>query len=124
MADTVAEQLPKLAPREEEYPDILSDISPATFDMQSSSPLFTKLPTEVRHEIFRLVLAQYDATSRSYPEEAFYCRPGCTAPNVSTRQFCIHVAVCSTKLDIFPFRPLSTSSGDQHPCRHTPPHRT
>jgi hypothetical protein len=112
---------PNPVPKDEEHPDLLSDITPATFDVQNNSPLFTKLPTEVRHEIFRIVLAQYDATSRPYPKEAFYYRPGCMAPK------CIDTAIlytCRRVLYEARYIPLQTAVHEFWGSMPAPPHTT
>ncbi|KAL5346636.1 hypothetical protein ACLOAV_008343 [Pseudogymnoascus australis] len=64
--------------------DLLNRISPATFHPQPQSLLFA-LPTELRLNIFTLVLSQYEDTSHAYtfeedPQLFQYYRPGCTAP--------------------------------------------
>ncbi|KAL8751651.1 MAG: hypothetical protein Q9199_006274 [Rusavskia elegans] len=46
---------------------------------QSDSPLFNRIPPEVRNEIFKLALTVYeDPKSRKYRASAYYCRPGFT----------------------------------------------
>lgn len=63
-----------------EYPDLLSNITAESCNPQASSAFFTKLPAEVRREIYALIFTQYEIKSRAYPDDALYYRPGCTAP--------------------------------------------
>ncbi|OGM40784.1 hypothetical protein ABOM_011129 [Aspergillus bombycis] len=52
---------------------------------QRQSPLFSRLPSEVREEIFAFVLSSYDDTTRAYPKETYWTRPGHRGPQrVST----------------------------------------
>lgn len=68
--------------------NLLDAISPSTYNPQTSSPLFVKLSAELRLQIFRYVLAEYEDRSRPYKpsdhkdEFAFihYSRPGWEAP--------------------------------------------
>ncbi|KAI4095172.1 MAG: hypothetical protein LQ339_007332 [Xanthoria mediterranea] len=47
--------------------------------LQSDSPLFNRIPPEVRNEIFKLALTGYeDPKGRKYRVSAYYCRPGFT----------------------------------------------
>ena len=48
----------------------------ASPDLQLASPLFNRLPAEIRNQIYRLVLQAYDDKSRPFPTDAFYYRPG------------------------------------------------
>lgn len=43
---------------------------------QSQSPLFGKLPGEIRNRIFELALTQYESTDEAYKPDAYYKRPG------------------------------------------------
>ncbi|CAO1604316.1 hypothetical protein XANCAGTX0491_007875 [Xanthoria calcicola] len=46
---------------------------------QSDSPLFNRIPPEVRNEIFKLALTAYeDPKGRKYRVAAYHCRPGFT----------------------------------------------
>ena len=49
---------------------IQSSINP-----QLASPLFAKIPAEIRNHIFRLVLTFFDDQTRPYKKSAFYYRP-------------------------------------------------
>jgi len=68
---------------------LLDAISPATFHPQQQSPLFGKLSSELRDQVFALALAEYEDWSREYfaadegADPARYCeyiRPGWYAP--------------------------------------------
>ncbi|KAH6874647.1 hypothetical protein BKA70DRAFT_1208677 [Coprinopsis sp. MPI-PUGE-AT-0042] len=52
----------------------------ANADAQSASPLFTIFPPEIRAEIFSLALSSFSDTSKPYPFESYWYRPGYTAP--------------------------------------------
>lgn len=43
---------------------------------QSACPLFTRIPPEVRNQIFHLALTEYDDTTKPYDQSSFYYRPG------------------------------------------------
>ena len=45
-------------------------------DPQSSCPLFTRIPPEIRNPIFELALTAYDDHQRPYRQDAYYYRPG------------------------------------------------
>lgn len=45
---------------------------------QSQSPLFNRIPPEVRDQIFKLALTAYEDPSRKYRPSAYYYRPGYT----------------------------------------------
>ncbi|KAL8789482.1 MAG: hypothetical protein Q9213_001095 [Squamulea squamosa] len=50
-----------------------------TIHPQQDSPLFNKIPPEVRNQVFLLALTAYeDPASRKYRPSAYYCRPGFT----------------------------------------------
>ncbi|KAE8140173.1 hypothetical protein BDV38DRAFT_27357 [Aspergillus pseudotamarii] len=52
---------------------------------QRQSPLFSRLPSEIREEIFAFVLSSYDDTTRAYQKETYWTRPGHYGPqHVST----------------------------------------
>lgn len=67
---------------------LLGALSPASYDPQAKSPIFTKLVPELRSQIFSYVLAEYEDWSDEYrPEQAqdgfTFCvsyRPGWMAP--------------------------------------------
>lgn len=48
---------------------------------QKQSPLFSKIPGEVRNKIFKYALTSYEDQSRLYDEDAGYRRPGYLAPH-------------------------------------------
>ena len=48
---------------------------------QSQSPLFGKIPGEIRNKIFTYALSIYEDQSRAYDENTSYRRPGYTAPH-------------------------------------------
>ncbi|KAL8928625.1 MAG: hypothetical protein Q9172_000840 [Xanthocarpia lactea] len=49
---------------------------------QLESPLFTRIPPEVRNQIFKFALTAYeDPASRKYSSAAYYYRPGYTRPH-------------------------------------------
>ncbi|KAL8861794.1 MAG: hypothetical protein Q9178_001663 [Gyalolechia marmorata] len=49
---------------------------------QIESPLFTRIPPEVRNQIFKFALTAYeDPASRKYSSAAYYYRPGYTRPH-------------------------------------------
>uniref|UniRef100_A0A8H7XS77 2EXR domain-containing protein n=1 Tax=Psilocybe cubensis TaxID=181762 RepID=A0A8H7XS77_PSICU len=50
---------------------LTGDITP-----QVACLLFTSLPPEIRHRIFSFALQSYDDTSRPYPDNSYYSRPG------------------------------------------------
>jgi hypothetical protein len=52
----------------------------ANADAQSSSPLFTVFPAEIRAEIFAIALSRFLDTSHPYPFDSYWYRPGYTAP--------------------------------------------
>lgn len=54
------------------------DLLPSNF--QTQSPLWGKLPAEIRNEIFTWALSQYEDLSRAYPEDAYWYRPGFRGP--------------------------------------------
>lgn len=43
---------------------------------QIQSPLFNKIPPEIRNAIFRLALQEYDNPEHLYERETYYTRPG------------------------------------------------
>lgn len=45
-------------------------------NLQKDCPLFSKIPQEVRDEIFDLVFTPHDEKHVPYPKEVRYCRPG------------------------------------------------
>ncbi|KAK7532538.1 hypothetical protein BKA81DRAFT_409914 [Phyllosticta paracitricarpa] len=45
---------------------------------QQQSPLWSKLPAEIRNQIFELAVSQHLDSSRPYPDDSFYRRPGYT----------------------------------------------
>ncbi|KAE8377034.1 hypothetical protein BDV26DRAFT_264522 [Aspergillus bertholletiae] len=47
---------------------------------QLQSPLFSRLPSEIREEIFAFVLSSYDDTTRAYEKETYWARPGHYGP--------------------------------------------
>ncbi|KAH6874651.1 hypothetical protein BKA70DRAFT_1350031 [Coprinopsis sp. MPI-PUGE-AT-0042] len=56
-------------------PGNLSHIHP-----QIDSPLFSKIPPEIREEIFTLSVSSYLDDSQTYPFHSYWYRPGYTAP--------------------------------------------
>ncbi|KIJ95147.1 hypothetical protein K443DRAFT_683256 [Laccaria amethystina LaAM-08-1] len=46
------------------------------FNTQDTCPLFSRIPPELRREIFVLTLTSYDDESRPYPPTAYYTRKG------------------------------------------------
>lgn len=50
---------------------------------QDQSPLFGKLPPEIRHPIFEFTLADYEDPKQPYPFDSEYYRPGHTCRLVS-----------------------------------------
>jgi hypothetical protein len=50
------------------------------------SPLFSKLPGEVRHEIFAYALTDYEDTTDLYSRDTYYRRPGYDAPRRTATQ--------------------------------------
>ncbi|PPQ70105.1 hypothetical protein CVT25_005610 [Psilocybe cyanescens] len=46
------------------------------FNPQSSSPLFSTIPPEIRNKIFSFALYSYDNKSRPYPDGTYFSRPG------------------------------------------------
>ncbi|KAI1085483.1 hypothetical protein F5B20DRAFT_518511 [Whalleya microplaca] len=53
---------------------------PDSIDAQSSSPLFARLPTEMRELIWRFALTRYEDTRNLYPIASRCARPGHAAP--------------------------------------------
>ncbi|KAF2728542.1 hypothetical protein EJ04DRAFT_503932 [Polyplosphaeria fusca] len=43
---------------------------------QSQSPLFSTIPAEIRNEIFKLAVTEYEDPSRPWPRNSYYWRPG------------------------------------------------
>lgn len=54
--------------------------SPKVINPQLASPLFNRLPPEVRNMIFRFALTAYEDPARKYERQAYYYRPGYTCP--------------------------------------------
>lgn len=52
------------------------NLQSASPDLQLASPLFSRLPAEIRNQIFCLVLRCYEDKNRPFPTDAFYYRPG------------------------------------------------
>ncbi|KAH6907931.1 hypothetical protein BKA70DRAFT_1104282 [Coprinopsis sp. MPI-PUGE-AT-0042] len=52
-------------------------------DAQSTSPLFTVFPPEIRAEIFALAVSSFPDTSRPYDFTSYWYRPGHTAPRLT-----------------------------------------
>ncbi|KAL4936962.1 hypothetical protein BDV06DRAFT_203911 [Aspergillus oleicola] len=52
-----------------------------TYTLQSSSPLFTTLPPELRSLIFTFALSPYEDKSKPYSKETYWTRPGYNAPH-------------------------------------------
>jgi hypothetical protein len=52
-------------------------------DLQLQSPLFGKLPGEIRNEIFELTLLPHEDESEKYPDDSYWYRPGFQAPQKS-----------------------------------------
>ncbi|KAH6874652.1 hypothetical protein BKA70DRAFT_1350032 [Coprinopsis sp. MPI-PUGE-AT-0042] len=60
-------------------------------DTQSGSPLFAVFPPEIRAQIFPIALSRVLDTSKPYPFDSYWYRPGYTAPrhtDVSLLQTC------------------------------------
>ncbi|KAH6874618.1 hypothetical protein BKA70DRAFT_1128915 [Coprinopsis sp. MPI-PUGE-AT-0042] len=55
----------------------------ANADPQSASPLFAGFPPEIRAEIFSLALSSFPDTSKPYPFDSYWYRPGYTAPKLT-----------------------------------------
>lgn len=53
-------------------------------DPQDRSPLFTDLPGELRNEIFRHALVQYEDQERAYNQTSYFYRPGFRGPRKAT----------------------------------------
>ncbi|KAF2147417.1 uncharacterized protein K452DRAFT_282416 [Aplosporella prunicola CBS 121167] len=62
----------------------LNAINPSNIaNLQRQSPLWSKLPAEIRNEIFRLAVSQHPDHTRPYEENSYHYRPGYThAPRV------------------------------------------
>lgn len=51
---------------------------PQPTNLQSQSPLFNRIPPEVRNQIFQFALTSYEDTARKYRPNAYHYRPGFT----------------------------------------------
>ncbi|KAF2467140.1 uncharacterized protein BDR25DRAFT_395309 [Lindgomyces ingoldianus] len=61
------------------------------YDPQNQSPLFNKLPAELRNSIFALAVTEEEDLSRPYDRETYYWRPGFRGPrrfNVTLLRTC------------------------------------
>ncbi|KAL8703805.1 MAG: hypothetical protein Q9201_003020 [Fulgogasparrea decipioides] len=54
------------------------EVNVQDMDPQSASPLYTRIPPEIRNTIFRLAVTAYEDPSRRYRRDAHYYRPGYT----------------------------------------------
>jgi hypothetical protein len=50
----------------------------ANCNLQNNSPLFNKIPAEIRNQIFEYALAEYEDDTRRYAFESYHYRPGLT----------------------------------------------
>lgn len=48
---------------------------PENIDPQSASPLFNRIPAEIRNQIFELALSAYDDKNKPYNNGSYYYRP-------------------------------------------------
>ncbi|MCJ1367468.1 hypothetical protein MMC16_006601 [Acarospora aff. strigata] len=48
----------------------------SSYDPQSASPLFSQVPPEIRNDIFKLALTEYNDTDQPYDLNTSYCKPG------------------------------------------------
>ncbi|KAL4930448.1 uncharacterized protein BDV17DRAFT_39005 [Aspergillus undulatus] len=51
-----------------------------TYTLQTTSPLFTTLPPEIRTQIFTYTLSPFEDNSNPYQKETYWARPGYNAP--------------------------------------------
>ncbi|KAB2579891.1 hypothetical protein BFW01_g5449 [Lasiodiplodia theobromae] len=68
----------------------LESIDPSTAHPQKQSPLWSKLPPELRNQIFTLAVSQHVDLTRPYPENSWYYRPG------YTHAFAMHTDLLAT----------------------------
>ncbi|KAF2192360.1 hypothetical protein K469DRAFT_620529 [Zopfia rhizophila CBS 207.26] len=55
---------------------LLDQIHESSFHPQEQSPLFGTIPAEIRNEIFRLALQEYDDPNKPYNVNSYHKRPG------------------------------------------------
>lgn len=65
-----------LAPADTPTPHVTILIDTSNAADQSQSPLFSKIPPELRNEIFALALQPYVDPEKLYERETFWARPG------------------------------------------------
>ncbi|KAF2110396.1 hypothetical protein BDV96DRAFT_651041 [Lophiotrema nucula] len=76
---------------------------------QLQSPLFGKLPAEIRNEIFELALQEYEDPERPYEKDTYYTRPGFTGRkriDVALMQTC---KLAYAEARMVPFKSLELS---------------
>jgi len=80
--------------------------SPEHYNDQEQSPLFSKLPGEIRDRIFTYALADYEDTSKSYDNNTCFKRPNYLAPR---RTDTVLLCTCQRVYKEAWFRPFTTA---------------
>lgn len=76
--DAEAAELIERSETQRQVMESLKNMQLADCDKQTLSPLFSKIPGEIRNNIFDMAMTQYENKDKPFAEDAYWYRPGFT----------------------------------------------